>query len=175
MAVLAGKQLRRFESDLDYIILVNTESFEKRSCESVVDYLEKNPKTKLTIAAYRDSDGELKLNEEIKDYLDEHEVTSYILFPRSMGTWSLVKNSMSYIKADWYGKEEVVNRQPRIGIVTQELDTYSYVQYYKRETSMKLYEIPAKIPIFQLPQLTAKEIGQAFSLWIQGKFSLKET
>lgn len=171
MAVLKGNAMEKTEPELNYIVMVNTTDFEQRSCDSAIEYLNQNPDTILVIAATRDEDGSLKVNLQISDYLLKHNIpdSRCLLFPDAMGEWTLVKNSLSYIKADWYGKEELVTSEPKIGLITQELDTYEYIQYYKKETSMKIYEVAAKVPIQALPGLAIKELGQLVVLHLEEK------
>jgi hypothetical protein len=171
MLVIKGNAIKTVQSDLNYLVMVNTSNFEKRSCDSAIEYLKENLETILVVASARGEDGNLAMNSEISEYLEENQILSdrCLLFPDAMGDWTLVKNSISYIKADWYGKEEVVTKEPRIGLITQELDTYQYIQYYKRETSMKIYEVAAKVPIQVLPQLTLKELGQLAALHLEEK------
>jgi hypothetical protein len=65
MAVLAGNAARNAQSDLNYIVMVNTSNFEKRSCDSAIEYLKENLETILVVASARGEDGELAMNSEI--------------------------------------------------------------------------------------------------------------
>ncbi len=172
MAVLKGNTLKKPEEDLNYIVMVNTvDDLEKRSCDRAIEYLKNHPKTILVMAASNNEDAKLELNQELQTYLDKQKIEKkqILLFPKAMGQWSLVKNCLAYIKTDWYGKDEVVTSDPKIGLITQELDTYEYVQYFKRETSMKIYEIAANVPFLSLPKIVLKEWKQFIILHIQEK------
>lgn len=172
MAILKGNTLKDPEEKLNYIVMVNTvDHFEKRSCDRAIEYLKKHPKTILVMAAASNDDAELEINKELQAYLEEQKIEKkqMLLFPKAMGQWSLVKNCLAYIKTDWYGKDEEVINDPKIGLITQELDTYEYVQYFKRETSMKIYEIAAKVPFLSMPKLVLKEWKQFIILHIQEK------
>ena len=172
MAILKGNTLKIPEENLNYVILVNTvDDFQKRSCDSAIEYVKKHPKTILVIAATSNDNSKLEINKELQAYLEKQKIEKkqILLFPKAMGHWSLVKNCLAYIKTDWYGKDEEVISEPKIGLITQELDTYEYVQYFKRETSMKIYEIAAKVPILSMPKLVLKEWKEFIILHIQEK------
>ena len=172
MAILKGNALKTPEENLNYIVMVNTvDHFEKRSCDRAIEYLKNHPKTILVMAAMSTNNEKLEVNKELQAYLKDQKIEKkqMLLFPKAMGQWSLVKNCLAYIKTDWYGKDEEVTNDPKIGLITQELDTYEYMQYFKRETSMKIYEIAAKVPLISMPSIVLKEWKQFIILHIQEK------